>query len=199
MPRYLAVTAGLRFRFDDGSGNLVAEAAPIDFDFSGPSVSVSAIGAAGSMSRYITTPGAETGPFWSEGLGLGIGLAETLTNDLMLSSVPPNKAGAASAISETAYEVGAVLGTAILGSVLTSTYRSHLTVPAVARWGENDSSFESLGGTVQYAEFYPNAVGERILASAHAAFDLGVQRTSAVAIVIALAAACVAWRTLKDA
>ncbi len=132
-------------------------------------------------------------------LGLGIGLAETLTNDLMLSSVPPNKAGAASAISETAYEVGAVLGTAILGSVLTSTYRSHLTVPAVARWGENDSSFESLGGTVQYAEFYPNAVGERILASAHAAFDLGVQRTSAVAIVIALAAACVAWRTLKDA
>ena len=132
-------------------------------------------------------------------LGLGIGLAETLTNDLMLSSVPPNKAGAASAISETAYEVGAVLGTAVLGSVLTSTYRSHLTVPAVARWGENDSSFESLGGTVQYAEYFPNMVGERLLASAHAAFDLGVQRTSAVAIVIALAAAWVAWRTLKDA
>ena len=132
-------------------------------------------------------------------LGLGIGLAETLTNDLMLSSVPPNKAGAASAISETAYEVGAVLGTAVLGSVLTATYRSHLTVPAVAQWGENDSSFESLGGTVQYAEYFPNMVGERLLASAHAAFDLGVQRTSAVAIVIALAAALVAWRTLKDA
>jgi DHA2 family multidrug resistance protein-like MFS transporter len=132
-------------------------------------------------------------------LGLGIGLAETLTNDLMLSSVPPNKAGAASAISETAYEVGAVLGTAVLGSVLTSTYRSHLTVPAVAQWGENDSSFESLGGTVQYAAYFPNEVGEHLLASAQAAFDLGVQRTSAVAIVIALAAAWVAWRTLKDA
>jgi DHA2 family multidrug resistance protein-like MFS transporter len=37
------------------------------------------------------------------------------------------------------------------------------------------------------------------MASAQAAFDLGVQRTSAVAIVIALAAAWVAWRTLKDA
>ncbi len=132
-------------------------------------------------------------------LGLGIGLAETLTNDLMLSSVPANKAGAASAISETAYEVGAVLGTAVLGSVLTSTYRSHLTVPAIARWGENDSSFESLGGTVHFAERYPNMVGEQLLASAHAAFDLGVQRTSAVAIVIALTAAWVAWRTLKDA
>ncbi|GAA3520468.1 MFS transporter [Aeromicrobium panaciterrae] len=132
-------------------------------------------------------------------LGLGIGLAETLTNDLMLSSVPPNKAGAASAISETAYEVGAVLGTAVLGSVLTATYRSHLTVPAVAKWGENDASFESFGGTVQYADYFPNSVGEHLLTSAHAAFDLGVQRTSAVAIVIALAAAWVAWRTLKDA
>ena len=30
-------------------------------------------------------------------------------------AVPPAKAGAASAVSETAYEVGAVLGTAILG------------------------------------------------------------------------------------
>ena len=132
-------------------------------------------------------------------LGLGIGLAETLTNDLMLSSVPPYKAGAASAISETAYEVGAVLGTAVLGSILTSTYRSHLTVPAVAQWGENDSSFETLGGTVEYAKFYPNGVGEAMLRSAHEAFDLGVQLTSATAIVVALAAALVSWRTLKGA
>ena len=45
-------------------------------------------------------------------LGLGIGFAETLTNDVMLSRVPEHQAGAASAASETAYEIGAVLGTA---------------------------------------------------------------------------------------
>ena len=35
-------------------------------------------------------------------LGLSVGAAQTISNDLILSSVPANKAGAASAISETA-------------------------------------------------------------------------------------------------
>jgi DHA2 family multidrug resistance protein-like MFS transporter len=132
-------------------------------------------------------------------MGVGIGMAETLTNDVMLSSVPSSKAGAASAISETAYEIGAVLGTAVLGTVLTSTYRSHLTFPAMLQWGERQGAFETLGGTVQVAQHYPNEVGDGLLDSARAAFDLGVQYTSAAAIVIALLAALVSWRTLKHA
>jgi DHA2 family multidrug resistance protein-like MFS transporter len=152
-----------------------------------------------AIAAFVGTPTTATIMVAFAVLGLGIGLAETLTNDLMLSSVPPYKAGAASAISETAYEVGAVLGTAVLGSILTSTYRSHLTVPAVAQFGERDSSFETLGGTVEFARFYPNVVGEEILHSAREAFDLGVQLTSATAIFVALAAAVVSWRTLKDA
>ncbi len=132
-------------------------------------------------------------------MGVGIGMAETLTNDVMLSSVPSSKAGAASAISETAYEIGAVLGTAVLGTVLTSTYRSHLTYPAVLQWGERDGSFETLGGTVELSKYYPNELGTDLLDSARSAFDLGVQYTSAAAIVIALMAAVVSWRTLKHA
>ncbi|MRJ75605.1 MFS transporter [Aeromicrobium sp. SMF47] len=132
-------------------------------------------------------------------MGVGIGMAETLTNDIMLSNVPPTKAGAASAISETAYEIGAVLGTAVLGTVLTSTYRSHLTYNAVVQWGERDGSFETLGGTLEVAKYYPNMVGEGLVDSAKSAFDLGVQYTSAAAIVIALLAALVSWRTLKNA
>ncbi len=132
-------------------------------------------------------------------MGVGIGMAETLTNDVMLSSVPSSKAGAASAISETAYEIGAVLGTAVLGTVLTSTYRSHLTYPAMLQWGEREGAFETLGGTVEVAKFYPNEVGTGLLDSAREAFDLGVQYTSAAAIVIALLAALVSWRTLKHA
>ncbi|MGA9714887.1 MAG: MFS transporter [Aeromicrobium sp.] len=132
-------------------------------------------------------------------MGLGIGLAETITNDLMLSSVPASRAGSAAAISETAYEIGAVLGTAVLGTVLTSVYRSNVTIPAVARFGEQDGSFETLGSTLTAATQYPNEVGEAIQASAVAAFDLGVQTTSAVAIVVALAAAVVSFRALRDA
>ena len=132
-------------------------------------------------------------------MGLGIGFAETLTNDVMLSSVPEHQAGAASAASETAYEIGAVLGIAVLGSVLTASYRANLTVPAVARYGEQDAAFETLGGTVEQARSFPNVIGDELLLSAHAAFENAVQLTSAVAIIVALGAAWVSWRTLRGA
>jgi DHA2 family multidrug resistance protein-like MFS transporter len=132
-------------------------------------------------------------------LGLGIGFAETLTNDVMLSRVPEHQAGAASAASETAYEIGAVLGTAILGSVLTASYRANLTVPAVAHFGEQDSAFETLGGTMEQASHFPNVVGEELVLSAHAAFEHAVQLTSMAGIIVALGAAWVSWRTLRDA
>jgi len=132
-------------------------------------------------------------------LGVGIGLAETITNDLILSSVPPQKAGAASAISETAYEIGAVLGTAVLGSVLTATFRSNLTVPSAARYGEQENAFETLGSTMEFAEQFAAPVQGWIQESAAAAFDLGVQFTAGAAIFVALAAALVSRRALKRA
>ncbi|WP_313405887.1 MFS transporter [Aeromicrobium sp.] len=132
-------------------------------------------------------------------LGIGIGFAETITNDLILSSVPPQKAGAASAISETAYEIGAVLGTAVLGSVLTATFRSHLTVPSVARFGEQENAFETLGSTMEFAQRFSAPVEGWIHASATSAFDLGVQFTAGAAIFIALAAAWVSRRALRHA
>ena len=144
-----------------------------------------------------------TPTMWSVGaafvvLGVGIGLAETLTNDIMLSSVPAHKAGSASAISETAYEVGAVLGTAILGSILTMSYREHLRIPSAVQERSGEGAFETLGGAVEAASHYPNIIGDQLLQSAHLAFDVGVQNTAAAGIVIALSAAAVAYRTLRD-
>jgi DHA2 family multidrug resistance protein-like MFS transporter len=53
-------------------------------------------------------------------VGAGVGLALTLTTDAVVSAVPADKAGAASAVSETAYEFGAALGIAVLGTVLSA-------------------------------------------------------------------------------
>jgi MFS transporter, DHA2 family, multidrug resistance protein len=53
-------------------------------------------------------------------LGAGIGLA--LSNDIIMSSVTPERAGQAAATSETAYEIGTTLGTAVLGGVLVAWY-----------------------------------------------------------------------------
>ncbi len=56
-------------------------------------------------------------------VGVGAGLSFTVTSDVILSSVPKEQAGAASAVSETAYELGAALGIALLGSIVTGVYR----------------------------------------------------------------------------
>jgi DHA2 family multidrug resistance protein-like MFS transporter len=62
-------------------------------------------------------------------LAVGVGAAETISNDLILGSVPADKSGAASAISETGYELGSLLGTAVLGSILTASYQHNLVIP----------------------------------------------------------------------
>lgn len=129
-------------------------------------------------------------------MGIGIGIAETLTNDLILASVPPNKAGAASAISETAYETGSVLGTAAIGTVLTATYSARLELPnAVA--AADPAHVETLGSTLDFASRQPPAVAEELAVAARAAFDAGVQHASATAIVVVLLAALLTWRAFR--
>lgn len=55
-------------------------------------------------------------------VALGAGMALALSNDIIMSSVQPERAGQAAATSETAYELGTTLGTAVLGSVLVAWY-----------------------------------------------------------------------------
>ncbi|TNC43251.1 MFS transporter [Mumia zhuanghuii] len=133
-------------------------------------------------------------------LGVGIGFAETLTNDVVVSSVPAEKSGSASALSETAYEIGAVLGTAVLGGILTARYRAEVSVPPLAGTeAQREAAGETLGGAMDLASQIPHQVGDWLVGSAHLAFDHAVQATTSVAIVIALGAAVVSWFTLRDA
>lgn len=54
----------------------------------------------------------------------------TIATDTVLGVVTKERADAASAISETANELGGALGIAILGSVLGAMYRTNLQLPA---------------------------------------------------------------------
>ncbi|MEE6295679.1 MFS transporter [Georgenia wangjunii] len=132
-------------------------------------------------------------------LGAGVGSAETISNDLILSSVPATKAGAASAISETAYEVGAVLGTAVLGSILTAAYRTRVAVPDGLGAADTRAAEETLGGAHEVASRLPSGPGEALLESARHAFDSGVVVTSAIGVATMLVAAWIALRTLRTA
>jgi DHA2 family multidrug resistance protein-like MFS transporter len=130
-------------------------------------------------------------------LGAGIGAAETLSNDLIISSVPPAKAGAASAVSETAYEVGAVLGTAVLGSILAASYRTSIVIPDGVGAADGAAASETLGGAVEVASTLPSSIGDQLLESARAAFDSGVVATSWVAVALMAVAITVTLITLR--
>lgn len=132
-------------------------------------------------------------------LGLGVGMSETLSNDLMLSSVKPEKAGAASAISETSYETGAVMGTAVLGGILTAAYSASIALPAGLSEAQAYSASETLGGAARVAEEVGGSLGASLLDAAAHAFDSGVVMTAAISAVLMLATAGMAFLMLRGA
>ena len=125
-------------------------------------------------------------------LGIGIGSAETVSNELVLASAPPSKAGAASAVSETAYELGAVLGTAVLGSILTASYRSGLAMPAGVPPELATQARETLAGAYELT----GTIGDALRDAAATAFDSGVAVTAAVGAGLMVLAAVIAATTL---
>ncbi|NLU66287.1 MFS transporter [Streptomyces sp. HNM0574] len=143
---------------------------------------------------------ADTG-YWMLGpvllvVGFGAGLAFTVTADVILSSVPKEQAGAASAVSETAYELGAALGIALLGSIVTGIYRG-FPVPDGVTAAQSAAAHDSLGGAVRTAASLPADVGDRLLAAAQHAFTGGLRVAAAVGAVILLSAAVLAWKLLR--
>ncbi|MEU1213755.1 MFS transporter [Streptomyces sp. NPDC005791] len=130
-------------------------------------------------------------------VGIGAGFAFTVTSDVILSSVPKEQAGSASAVSETAYELGAALGIALLGSIVTGVYQGFGTpegVPAAAA----SAAHESLGGAVETAEHLPAQLGSDLVVAAQEAFVNGLRVSAAVGAVVLLATAVAAWFLLRD-
>ncbi|MGO3895565.1 MFS transporter [Brevibacterium aurantiacum] len=130
-------------------------------------------------------------------LGIGIGTAEVITNDLILSAVPAHKAGAASAISETAYEFGSVMGTAVLGGLSTMVFGSHLQSTLGAK--ASGPEFETLGSSLEHAGAQGGHLGDQLAEAAVASFDLGVQWAAGAAVVLVLIAALLTSFGLKGA
>lgn len=132
-------------------------------------------------------------------VGLGAGLSFTVTADLIMSSAPKENAGAASAISETAYELGAALGIALLGSVITGVYRANLVVPGGVAEGAAHEADQSFAGAMDAAGGLPGDVGAALVGSAQGAFLDGLRIAAGVGAVVLLAAAVAAWVMLRGA
>ncbi|MGX4734811.1 MFS transporter [Kitasatospora griseola] len=130
-------------------------------------------------------------------LGTAEGVVYTLSSDLVLGTAPADKAGAASAVSETAYELGAALGIALVGSVVTALYAGSLTVPPNTDPALADQAGQSLGGAVQAAATLPGDLAGQLLTSANNAFVHGINIAAWVSAALLLASAAFARHLLR--
>ncbi|WP_410788393.1 MFS transporter [Kribbella sp. C-35] len=164
--------------------------------FSVRAVVAGGLAAIGLALAALTTISQDTGyPLLGAALlvvGAGAGFSFTVTADVILAAVPKEEAGAASAVSETAYELGAALGIALLGSIVTGVYRD-FTGPA----GTPAAAHESLGGAVEAAAQLPPAAAAQLLDAARESFAHGVSIAAGVGAAVLLITAVVAWFLLR--
>ena len=132
-------------------------------------------------------------------LSLGLAPVFTLATDLVVGAAQPQRAGAASAISETCAEFGGALGIALFGSIGIATYRAAMSDAALGEIPAHaiESARSTLGAAALIAEQLPDAAGMRLLQVAREAFVQGMQVSAAVGAVVMLAAALLAWNGLR--
>jgi MFS transporter, DHA2 family, multidrug resistance protein len=133
-------------------------------------------------------------------LSLGLAPLFTLAADLALASAPPERAGAASGISETSSELGGALGLAILGTLGTAVYRSETTgaFPTELPEGAAGTATDTLAGAVGVSERLPDVLAADVLEPARDAFVQGLQVAATVSGVLVTAAAVMVGRLLLN-
>ncbi|NVI87221.1 hypothetical protein [Actinomadura sp. BRA 177] len=130
--------------------------------------------------------------------GVGMGMAMTVTADTVLASVPKDRSGSASAIAETATELGAALGMAILGSVLTAVYRNTLDLPGGLPAPAASAARDSLGAALQAAANLPATVAAQVSEAAREAFVDGMHAALVCSAGLAALVAVFALVTLRN-
>ncbi|MBO8193145.1 MFS transporter [Streptomyces oryzae] len=130
-------------------------------------------------------------------VSLGASTVMTLTVSMALDRVPAERAGAASAVSETGIELGGALGIAVLGSVLSSAYRMGLDPVEGVPARTLEAARETLGNALAAAARLGGAPGSALVAEAKSAFTRGVQVTGLAGAGLLAVAAVLAWLLLR--
>ena len=111
-----------------------------------------------------------------------------LTTDIIVGCAPVERAGAASAISETSSELGGALGIAVLGSIGTAVYRARMgtAMPNGVPLDLTEIARGTLGGATAVAEQLSGQVGAALLGTARDAFAQAFVVAAAVNAVLVL-------------
>ena len=129
--------------------------------------------------------------YWFVALGLmvmGIGMACTTApaTNAIISSVPLSKSGVGSAVNDTTREVGGALGIAVLGSLVSSGYRSAMADKVVGLPPEAAAiARDSVGGAFNVAKGI-GPLGQQLNAAAATAFTDAMSIALIVSAIVAL-------------
>jgi predicted MFS family arabinose efflux permease len=134
--------------------------------------------------------------FWFWGLAVAMGWVMAPSTDSVMGAVPPEKSGVASAMNDVTRQVGGALGTAIIGSLISSFYASRIgddvaSLPEPAR----SSAKDSIGQANAIAAHLPHDQGASLTSAAADAFTtaLGIGFTAAAVVAILGAFAVRRW------
>ena len=130
---------------------------------------------------------------------LGMAPVFTLTTDLIVGTAPPERAGAASAISETSAELGGALGIALFGSIGVAIYRLAMSSSVLAGLTSDDAAAAraTLGGAVAAAGRLPADQGAVLIDAGRGAFIDALQLCAAISVAGSLALAVFVAVTLR--
>ena len=108
-------------------------------------------------------------------IGLSIALTMIPALDAILGALPAGETGAGSALTRAIQNVGASLGVAVMGSILSTAYQSHLSgqlagLPAAAQ----SAAQISVAVAAAVARHLPAPLGDRLLRSAETAYAQGM-------------------------
>jgi MFS transporter, DHA2 family, multidrug resistance protein len=122
---------------------------------------------------------------------LGTSPLFTLTNDLIIGSAPPERAGAAAGVSETSAELGGALGIAVFGSIGVAIYRGVLAgaLPAGVPIAAAEAAQDTLAEALTVARELPGRVGTALVEVARGAFTQGLHVTAFISMIGAIALA----------
>jgi EmrB/QacA subfamily drug resistance transporter len=123
-------------------------------------------------------------------MALAFSVFTPASTEAVMTAVPAEKAGGASAINQMTRQLGQALGVALTGSIAASGYRSgfHLpagTLPAAAEAQGRDS----ITGAIDLARSVSGAARDALLGAAHEAFMHGIRVALVVAALLAVAGA----------
>jgi DHA2 family multidrug resistance protein-like MFS transporter len=133
-------------------------------------------------------------------MSLGMAPVTTVGTDLVIGAVPPERAGAAAAISETSSELGGALGIALLGSIGTAIYRNRMASLALdgVRADSLAAARDTLGGAVATAAQLSGDLGVKLAVSARDAFASALQVTVAICSLVCVGAAVLVLLALRE-